>query len=164
MSQHPADRLLLLIHPPSHSPTWLDTWARSYPHSLQTALPTDPTQHPQLNRILEPFPHDQALFVLVHQNPTFLHWYYHADWRNRRRITGIILHQAPLDDAHSEIWQRIRFDCPTALILPQHSPEAEQLAQTSGARLIIPPAPPKGNWQWGMKLMQEMVMAQDKAT
>lgn len=155
-----TDRLLLLIHPDDTQPKWLATWTRSYPHSLQIALPghnlPDTWQH---------LPDEQPVFIIAHQTTAWLDWYYHADILSRRRIIGIILHLPTIHPDDTAIWQAIRFDCPTAIVLPDHHPNqqlAQQLAQTSRARLIIEPESPKGNWQWGMKLMQEMLLSNDK--
>ena len=100
----------------------------------------------------------------------FLAWLYLADMNTQRKVRNIIL-VSPLQDAFPDdaehSLQRVRCHCPAALVIGRQDfacPEdwAERQARLWNMRLLIAPEEGRLNgnlqgWQWGMKLMQEML-------
>lgn len=88
----------------------------------------------------------------------------------QRKVRNIIL-VSPLQDAFPDdaehSLQRVRCHCPAALVIGRQDlacPEdwAERQARLWNMRLLIAPEEGRLNgnlqgWQWGMKLMQEML-------
>lgn len=101
----------------------------------------------------------------------FLAWLYRADILTRKKIANIILvpqHPDIFSDDAEHTFQRVRCPCRAALVVSEHGDVprdwAQKQADTWNASLLVSPHSGSlngmlGGWQWGMKLMQEMLLA-----
>ncbi|WP_323175875.1 serine hydrolase, partial [Neisseria cinerea] len=101
----------------------------------------------------------------------FLALLYRADILTRKKIANIILvpqHPDSFSDDAEDAVRRVRCPCRDALVVPEHGgvPHgwAQKQADTWNARLLLSPHPGSlngmlGCCQWGMKLMQEILLA-----
>lgn len=175
-SQELEDLTLLLIRDATEAPMWLDRWAVSYPTvRLVEIQPSDTLAHWQQH--IQHSWHSidsQNVAIVAHGAGVSgcLAWLYQTDILTQQRLRHIML-VAPLpalmpdDDCHT--LQRVRCHCPTALVIGENDPYcsqawAQQHAQLWRAKLLV--APHQGHlngnlqgWQWGMKLLQEMLLA-----
>jgi len=101
----------------------------------------------------------------------FLAWLYQTDILTQKRLTNIILvsprpEAFPEDEIHT--FQRVRCPCRTALVIAETNGTprdwAQEQANRWNARLLQSPHSGQlnsalGGWQWGMKLMQEMLLS-----
>lgn len=167
------DLALLLIRGADTPEIWIDRWAVSYPiaHIIEVSK-TQSTAQWQA--------HIQTVFAQIENRHTavvahstgaaaFLAWLYRADINARKKICNLIL-AAPnpqdfADDAE-HTFQRVRSPCRTALVVENHrvTEWAKQHAALWNARLLSAPqsdlSAPLNGWQWGMKLMQEMLLSE----
>lgn len=167
---------LLIVRDSAEVPMWTEQWAAGYP-TVQTAqcaaddgiVSWQQTVQAAFSRIAA----NESVALIGHgagANAAAA-WYYQSDTAQQRRIAAVIL-AAPLQHAcytdAEDTFQRIRFNCKTALVTGRDddlSPQdwAEQTARIWCARYLC--APQSGhlnrrgdNWQWGMKLLQEMLL------
>lgn len=171
-----ASNTLVLLRDASTATMWLDRWSYSYP-TVQTGSIVGGHSIGEWQRcvqhVIDQVPKQDHIMLVAHGAAAnaLAAWYYQSDTATQRRITGIIL-VSPIcalchDDAQ-HTFQRIRFNCRTALVVGQNDPLspqdwAEQQAQLWQARCLISPHQghldaPLDGWQWGMKLMQEMLL------
>lgn len=169
------DLTLLLIGETDVPPMWLDRWALSYP--LVRRADVSPTQGiAAWQRVVgEAFAqtHGCKVAVVAHGAgvSAFLAWLYQADILAQKALCNIILVsprlQAFPDDACHTL-QRARCPCRAALVIGENEDCGREWAQQHAdlwrARLLVSPHAGRldgalGGWQWGMKLMQEMLLA-----
>ena len=99
----------------------------------------------------------------------FAHWLYSAGMDEQRNICAAILASPDINswsEDESAAENRARVNFPAAVVSVQNSPvcdKTEKIARKLGAKHIICPkiqtldAPLRG-WQWGMNLMQDMLL------
>ena len=170
------DLTLLLIRDEAESEMWIDRWALGYP-TVRTAAAVRSQSPQQWQRLVQTVwegIRGRNAAVVAHGAgvSAFLAWLYRADLQSRGRLCNIIL-AAPLqsafpDDAEHSL-QRVRCPCRAALVIGQNDPEcppdwAAQQAALWRATLLTAPQTgrlntPMQGWQWGMKLMQEMLLS-----
>lgn len=169
------DLTLLLIRDAAEPEMWLDRWAVSYP--MVRVAEAARTQHiEQWQAALQTAwqgIHSNNVAVVAHGAgvSAWLAWLYLADVNTQRRIQNMMLVSPlqsafPDDDCHT--LQRVRCHCKTALVIGENDPDcprewAAQQAACLNARLLVSPHQGHLNshlhgWQWGMKLMQEMLL------
>ncbi|WP_373740716.1 alpha/beta hydrolase [Neisseria sp.] len=170
------DLTLFLIRDADEPEMWIDRWAVSYPtvrlaevsarqdiaawqRTVQTAFDGIP------NRNIAVVAHGAGV-------SGWLAWLYTADINAQKRIRNMIL-VSPLQDAFPDdavhTLQRVRCHCRTALVVGENDgqcpqPWAQEKADLWNARLLVAPQQGRlngalGGWQWGMKLMQEMLLS-----
>ncbi|MGF6147085.1 Predicted esterase of the alpha/beta hydrolase fold [Kingella potus] len=170
------DLTLLLVRDTDEAEMWIDRWAVSYPTVRTAAAARIQSISAWQNTVQQAWDtvHSRNAAIVAHGAgvSAVLAWLYRADMAALRRVRNIIL-AAPLaaafpDDAEHTL-QRARCPCPAALVIGQNDPDcppdwAQQLAARIRATPI--PAPQSGRlngqmqgWQWGMKLMQEMLLS-----
>lgn len=174
-SQELEDLTLLLVRDAAAGDMWLDRWAVSYPTvRLATVSATpDAVQWQQQLASAMAGSDSRTVAVVAHGAgvAACLAWLYAADINRLGQLRALLLaaplasHFVPGGDAP---WQRVRVPCPTAWVLgqmPDPAPAwAVEQAGRIGARLLQAPQPgsldgPLNGWQWGMKLLQEMLLA-----
>lgn len=168
------DLCLWLLRDAAAPSMWLDRWAVSYPlvaqQSVAVAGGIDLWQR-QCAAVWADI-RSEAVMVVAHGCAAlaWLAWLYQSDISSQRRLQAVMLvspeQSAWQDDAAHSLW-RARSPCPTALVIGHNDPRCPQAwaaeqAQRWGARLLQAPqsghldAPLQG-WQWGMRLMQEIL-------
>lgn len=175
---YPLENLsLLLLYETQAMPLWLERWGCSYPtvalHSVSDSQSIAQWQQ-DISHIFNGLFDEDMIFIVAHGMAAnaAIAWYYQTDVSTQKRIAGIILvspQPSCLPDDAVHTFQRVRFNQPTALVIAQNDtqcPEnwAREYAHLWQARLLI--APQTGNlnhapdgWQWGMTLMQEMLLS-----
>ncbi|XDZ50717.1 RBBP9/YdeN family alpha/beta hydrolase [Neisseriaceae bacterium CLB008] len=172
------DDLLLLAVADASVPRkglWLDTWLRSYPTATDVVCASDETVatwQAHLNQIIDA--HHGPIFIVAHGVgvQATLAWVAQAALRTQGQVKGAILAAPvtlPAQDERQQVLARARVCFPTALVCGDNDAfcsvaEASRLAQQCGAKLLNQGAVGHmthglGSWQWGMKLMQEMLLA-----
>lgn len=176
MKTHELEDLTLLLVGDADEPAaWMARWAASYPVVAETEISAHQNMEEWRQAVHAAFASVQSKNVAVVAYGAgvsgFLAWLYRADVNERRKVGNIILadplpHVLPDDGEHA--LQKVRCPCPTALVIgepvggiPEWIQEKARLWQ---ARLLVSPHPGRlngalGGWQWGMKLMQEMLLA-----
>ncbi|MBP6116357.1 MAG: alpha/beta hydrolase [Neisseriaceae bacterium] len=173
-----SDDLLLLGIADASVPRrgfWLDTWLRSYPTATDVVCASDETAavwQARLNQVIDD--HKGPVFLVAHGVgvQATLAWVAQASLRTQGRVKGAILAAPitlPAQDAREQVLARARAGFPTALVCSDNDAfctvaEASRLAQRCGAKLMNQGdvghmTQGLGSWQWGMKLMQEMLLA-----
>lgn len=167
---------LLIVRDAGEPALWSGRWEYSYPMVQSTACSAAQSIEQWQRGV-------QAAFAAIRGNGAVMlvaygagalaaaAWYYQTDTAAQRRVAGVILVSPP-----REAWQddpyhtlaRCRFNCKTALVIgsgDERSPEAwaRQQAEQWRARLLVSPHTGRlngemGGWQWGMRLMQEMLI------
>lgn len=169
------DLTLLLIRDADEAEMWIDRWAVSYPTVRMTAVSRGQSIAGWQHAVQTAFGsiHSKNIAVVAHGAGVsgWLAWLYLADVNTQKRIRNMMLvsplqEAFPDDDCHT--LQRVRCHCPTALVIGKNDaacpPEwAQQQAACWGARLLVSPHEGRLNghlhgWQWGMKLLQEMLL------
>lgn len=173
--QELEDLTLLLIDDADEPAEWMARWAVSYPGTVETAVSRHhgiASWQAALQTVFEGLSARHIAVVAYGAGVSALMaWLYQTDINTQRRLCNVILvsplpEALPEDEVHT--LQRARCPCRTALIIgasgdcPQ--PWAQRQAAVWQARLLVSPhigrlntAP--GGWQWGMKLMQEMLLS-----
>lgn len=177
MSDYLENIRLILIRDESEPPMWLDRWAVSYPmvHTIDVSGSQTITHwQTQLSGSLKTLSHDEQWVLVAHGAGAnaLVAWYCTTNTAMQKRVVVIILVapiQALCQDDAMHTFQRVRFNCPTALVTSKDddlSPSnwARQMAANWQARHLITPHCGHLNtkldgWQWGMKLMQEMLLS-----
>ncbi len=170
-----ADNLtLFLIRDADEPEMWIDRWARSYPvvQTLSCQAGEGIAVWQQCLAAAWAHTHGRAMMV-AHGSGVgaLMAWQYQSSLLDQQRLAGMMLvsprpDACPDDNAHTLL--RARANCRAALVLGQDDPIcsadwAAEWAQRWGARLLFAPQSgrlnrPLGGWQWGMKLMQEMLL------
>jgi len=174
-SQELEDLTLLLVRDADEAEMWIDRWAVSYPTVRTVAASRSQSIDEWRQRIQAAWEqiHSQNVAVVAHGAgvSAWLAWLYRADILSQRRVRNIIL-AAPLQTAFPDdaehTFQRVRCPCRTALVIAETNGTLRDWAQEQAnrwhARLLQSPHSGRlngalGGWQWGMKLMQEMLLS-----
>lgn len=169
------DLTLWLIRDAGEDQMWIDRWAVSYPVVQMSEASAGQSIGEWRAGLQTAFERIQGRHIAVVAHgagaAAFLAWLYRADILTRKKISNIILvPQRPdiFSDDAEHTFQRVRCPCRAALVVPEHGgvPRgwAQKQADTWNARLLLSPHLGSlngklGGWQWGMKLMQEMLLA-----
>lgn len=166
-SRELEDLSLILIRDAAEAPMWLDNWAFTYPTASLLEVSAQQPEHWQA-AIEQATAGSRPLAVAAHGAgvAAFLHWLYHADILTRGRLKTILLAE-PDAQALSGHAALAVCPCPAAVVYAQDAPDAEQLRrQAARWRAAALAAPESGRlngryhgWQWGAKLLQEMLLA-----
>ena len=166
---------LFLIRDADEAEMWIDRWAVSYPIVQTAEADSRQTISEWQHAIQTAFDHivSRNIAVVAHGVgvSAFLAWLYQADILTQKRLTNIILvspspEAFPEDEIHT--FQRVRCPCRTALVIAETNGTPRDWAQEQAdrwqARLLQSPHSGQlnsalGGWQWGMKLMQEMLLS-----
>ncbi|ASK27179.1 alpha/beta hydrolase [Neisseria chenwenguii] len=169
------DLTLLLVRDAAEPEMWIDRWALSYP-VIETAEVSRGQRLEQWQTEIQTafsragsgrvaaVAHGVGVFAL-------LAWLYRADIQARARLCNVILvspNPDALPDDAEHTFQKVRIPCRAALVVGEsggcpHDWAAEKAALWN-ARLLVSPHSGRlngalGGWQWGMKLMQEMLLS-----
>ncbi|MGB4881507.1 MAG: alpha/beta hydrolase [Neisseria sp.] len=175
-SRELEDLALLFIRDAAEPTMWIDRWAVSYPIAQQVEVSRTQNIETWQQLLNEEWLNIQSKSVAMVAHgvgvSALLAWLYLADTDVQRRIQNVILvapvrSTFPDDDCHT--LQRVRFQCKTALVIGQNDADcpadwAAQQADNWRAKLLVSPHDGHLNsslhgWQWGMKLMQEMLLS-----
>ncbi|MBF0803673.1 MULTISPECIES: alpha/beta hydrolase [unclassified Neisseria] len=176
MQSHELEDLtLLLVRDADEAEMWIDRWALSYP-TVRTAAVSRSRPIAEWQQAVGAAVgsiHSRNIAAVAHGAGIsgWLSWLYLADVNMQKRIKNMILvspRQDAFPDDADHTLQRVRCHCPSALVIGRNDREcpqqwAQQQAQLWGARLLAAPQPGRLNghlngWQWGMKLLQEMLL------
>ncbi|MDO1510339.1 MULTISPECIES: alpha/beta hydrolase [unclassified Neisseria] len=175
-SQELEDLTLLLIRDADEPEMWIDRWAVSYPtvRTVGVSRRQSIRQWQEAVQTAWNSIHGHNVAVVAHGAGVsgWLAWLYPADVNMQKRIRNMMLVsplQSAFPDDECHTLQRVRCHCKTALVIGRHDddcpqPWAQQQARLWGARLLVSPHEgrlntPLHGWQWGMKLLQEMLLA-----
>ena len=167
---------LLIVRDAAEAEMWTERWACSYPVVQTAACRADDTVARWQQQVQAAVSGSAAgkIMLVAHGAgvPAAAAWYAQADILTQKRIVAAILAapvQAAFRDDPAHTLQRVRFNCKAALVAAvddPHCPQswAAELADRWHARLLHPPQSGHlngrlGGWQWGMRLMQEMLLA-----
>lgn len=168
------DLTLFLIRDAAEGPMWIDRWAVSYPVVALAECAASQTvaeQRAVLGRVFARICSGNVMVVAHGAGAAaFAAWYATLGVLDQRRIKGIILAAPQQQACAAEAVRHVRLMCrKAALVIGENDrlcPRrwAEQQAALWGARLLVSPHEGRlngalGGWQWGMKLMQEMLLA-----
>ncbi|WP_037586441.1 alpha/beta hydrolase [Stenoxybacter acetivorans] len=159
------------------SEMWLDRWQVSYPSSflsqasaMQTAAQWQRLLQGDADRI-----NAQNIMVVAHGIGAlaWLAWWYQSDILTQKRVRAVMLvspPQAICQQEAFEVCSRVRLiNLPAALVVGQDDvlcPKSWAQTQAQSWQMRLCEAPQSGHlneslhgWQWGMKLMQKMLLA-----
>ncbi len=169
------DLTLWLVRDADEAEMWIDRWAISYPVVQMSEASAGQSIGEWQAGLQTAFERIRGKYVAVVAHgagaAAFLAWLYQADILTRKKIANIILvPQRPdiFPDDAEHTFQRVRCPCRAALVVSEHGDVprdwAQKQADTWNARLLVSPHSGSlngmlGGWQWGMKLMQEMLLA-----
>lgn len=169
------DLTLWLIRDAGEDQMWIDRWAISYLVVQMSEASAGQSIGEWQAGLRTAFERIRGKYVAVVAHgagaAAFLAWLYQADILTRKKIANIILvPQRPdiFPDDAEHTFQRVRCPCRAALVVSEHGDVprdwAQKQADTWNARLLVSPHSGSlngmlGGWQWGMKLMQEMLLA-----
>lgn len=169
------DLTLWLVRDADEAEMWIDRWAISYPVVQMSEASAGQSIGEWQAGLQTAFERIRGKYVAVVAHgagaAAFLAWLYRADILTRKKIANIILvPQRPdvFPDDAEHTFQRVRCPCCAALVVSEHGgvPHgwAQKQADLWNARLLVSPYSGSlngmlGGWQWGMKLMQEMLLA-----
>lgn len=167
---------LLIVRDAAEPPMWTEQWAAGYPTVQAAAVSSDAGIGAWQQCVEQAFaraPAGSPVALVGHgagANAAAA-WYAQAGVSQQRRVAAVIL-AAPLQAAcyrdEAQTFGRVRFNCKAALVTGQDDPLspqdwARQTAQLWQARYFCAPQHGHlngrgGNWQWGMTLLQEMLL------
>ncbi|HEZ4041591.1 TPA: alpha/beta hydrolase [Neisseria meningitidis] len=169
------DLTLWLVRDADEAEMWIDRWAISYPVVQMSEASAGQSIGEWQAGLQTAFERIRGKYVAVVAHgagaAAFLAWLYQADILTRKKIANIILvPQRPdiFPDDAEHTFQRVRCPCRAALVVLEHGgvPHgwAKKQADLWNVRLLLSPHSGSlngmlGGWQWGMKLMQEMLLA-----
>lgn len=169
------DLTLWLVRDADEAEMWIDRWAISYPVVQMSEASAGQSIGEWQAGLQTAFERIRGKYVAVVAHgagaAAFLAWLYRADILTRKKIANIILvpqHPDIFSDDAEHTFQRVRCPCRAALVVSEHGDVprdwAQKQADTWNARLLVSPHSGSlngmlGGWQWGMKLMQEMLLA-----
>ncbi len=167
--------ILLTMDDAEDSAAWLDRWSCSYPSCLSQKASKQESLvawQEKWQAILAGQRNMQLMIVAYGTGAlSFLAWLYQGDIVLQRQIKGVILVSPTLsswqeDEEHTLMRAHANFPC--AIIEPEIASEdqllfSRHLALQMGGKFILSPENRPLNqhlngWQWGMKLMQEMLI------
>lgn len=166
--------LLMIRGNNEHYNHWINNWINGYPIVQVAIIDSKYTQEQSRQLIDKVYSRLDSVFVVAHGIGcvAFADWFFYADIDAQRRIKGAIL-----ANPDRETWQddetfcanRVKFPFPTYMISASGDSEdktiwVRQKAQITQANHLISPNTPTlnaniGSWQWGMKLMQEILLS-----
>ena len=176
LSEREELRLVLLRDASVGQYMWLDRWQVSYPQVIAVEFSVRETctlQNQRLQAAIEP-EQDFPLFIVAHGAAcaAACSLVFHADVLLHKRIKGLIL-VAPVYEQWQHdgdnILNRARASFPCVVVVGENdaacSPhQAVEIAKLLGGKALQ--TPHQGHldselngWQWGMKLLQEMILA-----
>lgn len=167
---------LLIIEDGNEVPHhWLNHWAYGYPVHLRVTTPQDRQPEKNITAIDNTVQNIVGnFFVVAHGNAchAFLQWLFDKDIQMHRRLLGVIL-----ANPNKMAWSnderlpenRIVMPCKTAIVNASGDNAdliawSKKQAHKIHAKHLISPNTPNlnatiGGWQWGMRLMQDMLLA-----
>lgn len=162
------DFTLLLVRDAAEPPMWTEHWARSYPLVQSVACAAGETAAEWRDAVQAAFDAaDGAVCVAAYGAATaaVAAWYAHLALTAQKRVRAVILVSPPQEVWTARDWRYPRFQCRAAWVVAADAAErgwAENTAAACGARLLIAPqsgrlAADAGRWEWGMRLMAEML-------
>ena len=176
LSEREELRLVLLRDASVGHYMWLDRWQVSYPQVIAVEFSVRETctlQNQRLQAAIEP-EQDFPLFIVAHGAAcaAACSLVFHADVLLHKRIKGLIL-VAPVYEQWQHdgdnILKRARASFPCVAVVGENdaacSPhQAEEIAKSLGGKALQTPHhghldSELNGWQWGMKLLQEMILA-----
>ena len=165
----------LTAYPIASRRLWRLDWAYGYPVHLRVSTAQDRQAKNNIQAI------DNAVknivgnfFVVAHSNacPVFLQWLFRQDIQMHRRLLGVILanpNKIAWSNDERLPENRIVMPCKTAIVNASGDNAdliawTQTQAQKIHAKHLISPNTPNlnatiGGWQWGMRLMQDMLLA-----
>lgn len=166
---------LLIVRDAAEGSMWTEQWAYGYPtvQTAQCAAGQSIGQWQQTVQTAAMAAAGGGIALVGHGAGAnaVAAWYYQTDTAMQRRIRAVILAaplQAACRDDEQHTFCRVRFNCKTALVVGRDDPQSPQDWAADTARLWQArffTAPQSGhlnrggdNWQWGMKLLQEMLL------
>ena len=177
MRSHELEDLnLLLIRDAAKAPMWLDRWAVSYPSVHTLSVNAHDSIATWQAAVAEAWGNTNrhTVAVVAHGSGALalMAWLYQADILTQKALRATILaapsQSAWHEDAHHTL-QRARLNGRAALVVGANDAQcpaewARGLANSWGARFFIAPQTGHLNgdlhgWQWGMKLLQEMLLS-----
>ena len=176
LSEREELRLVLLRDASVDRYMWLDRWQICYPQVISAEFSAQESlnlQNQRLQAAIEP-EQDFPLFIVAHGVACAVACalLFHADVLLHKRVKGLIL-VAPLytqwqHDADN-VLKRARASFPCVVVVGENDAacsllQAEEIAMQLGGKALQ--TPHQGHldselhgWQWGMKLLQEMILA-----
>ena len=176
LSEREELRLVLLRDASVGHFMWLDRWQVSYPQVIAAECSAHEAlnlQNQRLQAAIEP-EQDFPLFIVAHGAAcaAACALLFHADVLLHKRIKGLILvapmYQQWQHDADN-VLKRARASFPCVVVVGENDAacnlhQAEEIAAFLGGKALQ--TPHQGHldaelngWQWGMKLVQEMILA-----
>ena len=169
-------RLVLLRDASVGHLMWLDRWCVSYPQVIAVECSAHEALNLQNQRLQAAIGPEQdfPLFIVAHgvACAAACALVFHADVLLHKRIKGLIL-VAPVfaqwQNDGDNILKRARASFPCVVVVGEHDAacgllQAEEIALQLGGKALQ--TPHQGHldtelhgWQWGMKLLQEMILA-----
>lgn len=167
------DLTLLLIRDANAPEMWIDRWAYSYPTvaTISAGLNPQAAAHDVAHRLADISSKHIAIVAHGMGVWAWLAWAYQADIHALGKMSNAILVSPPdirQQPYFQKQWLNLPAPCQTALVLAQDEQNcptdlAQALNQGLRSRLLVSPhqhlAEPLQGWQWGMKLMQEMLLS-----
>lgn len=174
--QELEDLTLLLIDDADTPAQWLARWAVSYPVVVTAAVSAQDSVADWQAKLCAAWASQSSGKVAVVAYgagaAAWLAWLFQADIVSLGRVANMILvspAQEAFDAEAAQTLQRVRCPSRTAWVLGNDAPQplrdwAQEWAGRIGATVLETPYPGRlndrlGGWQWGMKLMQEMLLA-----
>ena len=176
LSEREELRLVLLRDASIGHYMWLDRWQVSYPQVIATEFSAHEAlnlQNQRLQAAIEP-EQDFPLFIVAHGAAcaAACALVFHADVLLHKRIKGLIL-VAPVyeqwQNDDDNVLKRARASFPCVVVVGENDAacsliQAEEIALQLGGKALQ--TQHQGHldselhgWQWGMKLLQEMILA-----
>ena len=168
------DLTLFLLRDADEADMWIDRWLVSYPIVAHAECRASQTLAEQRQQVAQAFAgiDSENVMAVAHGAAvaSFMAWYGSLSMREQRRIKGVLL-VAPVQSAcQSDSVRYVHLMCgKAALVIGEQDPHcpsdwAAEQAALWGVRLLVSPHQGHlngmlGGWQWGSKLMQEMLLA-----
>ena len=168
------DLTLFLLRDADEAEMWIDRWLVSYPIVAYAKCSASQSLVEQRQQVAQAFAgiDSDNVMVVAHGAAVaaFMSWYGTLSMQQQRRVRVVML-VAPLQSAcQSDAVRYVSLMCAkAALVIGREDEEcpqswAAEQAALWGARLLMSPHcghlnGTLGGWQWGSKLMQEMLLA-----
>lgn len=163
------DLTLWLVYAADEKPDWPAYWAAAYPAVCISEIGGAPETWAR--QLVPPEGKNIAVAAYGKGAAAFAQWLFHADILRRKSLKNIILVSPPAALADGWCADALRASCPcrAALVIGSGNSAAyeQQTAEWAkkwrAKRLTAPEAGRlqniAGGWEWGMKLMQEMLLS-----
>lgn len=163
------DLTLWLICAADDKPDWLDFWSACYPSVCLSEIGGEPETW--VRQLALPPGGNIAVAAYGAGTAAFAQWLFHADVPCRKKLKNIILVSPPPELADGLCADALRASCPcrAALVIgtgnsAEYERKTAEWAQKWRAKRLIAPESGRlktaaGGWEWGMKLMQEMLLS-----